>query len=122
MTDSDGTDSESGSFTLNEFAENRVDETSKTQDRYKSLMQDSDDELDAFPAASDERLLKALAADPEKPRTHKEFGESTDLDADTITNTLEQLEAQGLVDDRGGRYFIPESRQSTVDGLLTGTR
>lgn len=79
------------------------------------------EELDRFPAAPGERLLRALATDPNKPRTREDLVEHTDLDSNTITKALERLAAQSLVDDRGGRYFIPESRQSTVDGLLTDT-
>lgn len=82
----------------------------------------SDDELTAFPAAPDEQVLRVLVSNPDKPRTHEDFVERTDLESTTISDSLERLEAQGLMDHRGGRYFIPESRQSIVDGLLSDTR
>lgn len=122
MTDHDDTDSETVSLLLKAFVENIPDGAPEPQDKYASFTRNTDEELNEFPPAPDERLLRVLVVNPEKPRTHEEFVEWTDLASNTITNALERLGAQGLIDDRGGRYFIPESRQSTVDGLLTDTR
>lgn len=122
MTDCDDTDSEGGSLTPEEFVEVVGDDASNTRGGDKFAPRGDAEELDEFPLASDEQLLRVLAANPSKPSTHEAFAECTDLDSNSITSGLERLESQYLVDDRGGRYFIPESRQSTVDGLLIDTQ